>query len=77
LGDVIDVASLQLDLEKGKNNASIYDRTRFLLAPAGVKWVGTPAGQSATNAELQTIGNWTLQFQSANRVGVCMIRTNA
>jgi hypothetical protein len=77
LGDVIDVASLQLYADKDKNNATIYDRTRFLMALAGMKWTGTPAGQSATNAELQVVTNWSLQFQTANRCGVAMIRTNA
>jgi hypothetical protein len=30
-GDTIDVASLQFDQNKGKNNEIIYDRTRFIL----------------------------------------------
>jgi len=42
----------------------------------GTKWVGTPAGQSATNAELQDVDNWELVYQSANRCGAVMIRTN-
>jgi hypothetical protein len=76
LGDVIDVASLQLETVKGKNNEIIYDRTRFVLHPNGMKWKGTPAGQSATNAELATVGNWENTFASANRCGMVCIRTN-
>jgi hypothetical protein len=30
----------------------------------GVKWVGTPAGNSPTNAELATIGNWTKLYDN-------------
>jgi hypothetical protein len=75
-GDSIDVASLQYYADKDKNNEAIYDRTRFLMHINGTKWVGTPAGQSATNAELQTVGNWNLVFQTANRCGVTMLRTN-
>lgn len=76
LGDVIDVASLQFDESKGKNNATVYDRTRFLMHLNGMKWVGAPAAQSASNAELQTAANWQLAFQSADRVGTVCIRTN-
>src|SRR5207344_297189 len=47
--DTISVAALQFAADKDKNNAYIYDRTRFLLHINGTKWVGTPAGQSATN----------------------------
>lgn len=75
-GDVIDVASLQYDQNKDLNNEYIYDRTRFILHLNGMKWVGTPAGQSATNAELQTATNWNLVYQTANRVGAVAVRTN-
>jgi hypothetical protein len=75
-GDSLDVASLQLFLNKEKNEAVIYDRTRWLTAIGGIKWTGTPSGQSATNAELQTIGNWSLKWATANRCGIVCIRTN-
>jgi len=75
-GDTIDVASLQYDESKGKNNWSIYDRTRFLLHPAGMKFTGTPAGQSATNAELATPGNWSSVFSSTDRHGMVRIQSN-
>lgn len=74
--DKIDVASLQFDSDMDKNNELIYDRTRFLMHVNGTKWKGTPAAQSATNAELQTVGNWDLVFQTANRCGVALLRTN-
>lgn len=76
MGDVRDAASLQYFLDRDKNNDLIWDRTRLLLGVNGTKWVGNPAGQSATNAELQTAANWNLVFQTANRVGVTCIRTN-
>jgi hypothetical protein len=75
-GDTTDVASLQYFRDRDKNNELIYDRTRFILGLNGMKWIGTPGGQSATNAELETVGNWSLVFQSANRVGVAAFRTN-
>ena len=75
-GDEIAVASLQLDKERPKNNQTIYDRTRFLLHPNGAKWVGTPAGQSASDSELATATNWNLALTSAARAGIVAFRTN-
>ena len=75
-GDTVAVAALQYDSDKDKNNAYVYDRTRFLMHLNGMKWVGTAAGQSATNAELSTIANWNLVYSSASRVGAVAIQTN-
>lgn len=72
-----DVASLILDeTQINTNNLTVYDRTRYLMHLNGMKWVGTPAGQSATDAELATIANWDLAYSSADRVGGVLIRTN-
>ncbi|MDB6024015.1 MAG: EP-phiFL3A [Verrucomicrobiales bacterium] len=75
-GDTKDVASLQYFLDRDLNDDLIWDRTRFVLGINGLKWVGNPGGQSATNAELQTAASWNLVYQTANRVGVSCIRTN-
>lgn len=75
-GDVRDVAALQYWFDRALNNDLIYDRTRFILGVDGTNWTGIPAGQSATNAELQTSTNWSLVYQTANRCGVACIRTN-
>lgn len=74
--DGIDVASLQYFPDPDANNQRIYDRTRFLIHLNGMKWVGTPAGQSATNAELATAANWDLAVSSAGRIPAVLIRTN-
>jgi hypothetical protein len=71
-----DVASLVVDGDAAKNNQAVYDRTRFLMLLAGTKWVGTPSGQSATNAELQTTTNWELVYTTAARCGAVAVRTN-
>lgn len=76
-GDVVDAASLQYYADKDKNNEYIWDRTRFAAHLLGTKWVGTASGQSATNAELATAGNWNLVFSSAARIPAVLIRTNA
>jgi len=74
--DKIDPASLAYYADKDKNNEFVYDRTRFLIHPLGMKFTATPAGQSATNAELQTVTNWSLVASSASRCGVALVRTN-
>ncbi len=74
--DVVDVAAFQMERKFGVNNEIIYDRTRFVMHLNGMKWVGTPAAESPTNAELGTIANWNLVFTTANRVGAVCIRTN-
>ncbi|XOV73827.1 MAG: hypothetical protein ACFHW5_11795 [Verrucomicrobiota bacterium] len=74
--DVVDVAALQMEKKFGLNNEIIYDRTRFVLHLNGMKWVGTPAAESPSNAELGTIANWNLVLTTANRVGAVCIRTN-
>lgn len=37
---------------------------RYVLHPMGAKFTGTPAGATATNAELATAGNWSLGVAS-------------
>jgi len=71
-----DVAHLVLDGDAAKNNVQVYDRTRFIMHIAGTRWKGTPAGQSATNAELAVAANWELAYQTASRVPVVRIQTN-
>jgi hypothetical protein len=44
---------------KGGGQDYIVQRRQFVMHPLGVKWVGTPAGPTPTNAELATVGNWT------------------
>lgn len=72
----IDVASLNYNPDVNLNNERIYDRTRFVMHLNGMRWGGTPSGQSATNAELATAASWTLVYQTANRVGAVLFRTN-
>jgi hypothetical protein len=74
---VIDVASLNYNPDVNLNNERIYDRTRFLMHLNGLKWTGTPSGQSATNAELATAASWDLVYTTADRVGAVCFRTNA
>lgn len=72
----VDVASLSYWEDIQKNVREVYDRSRFLMHVNGTRWIGVPAGQSATNAELSTFGNWSLDYTSADRIGIVCIRTN-
>lgn len=74
--DQIEVASFSMFKDVDKNETRVYDRRRKAIAVAGTKWTGTPSGQSATDAELGTLGNWTLVAQTADRVGIACIVSN-
>lgn len=76
-----DVASMTTKEDAATNDRKVYDRTRFLMGLNGLSWKGTPAGQSATNAELATIANWELAKNGsvtfdARNAGVAEIVTN-
>jgi hypothetical protein len=72
----IDAAALAFLPSIATNDIALYDRTRFVLHLDGAKWIGSPAGQSPTDAELATATNWQFLKQTANRAGVVAIRTN-
>lgn len=73
---VLDVASINYIIDAKLNNEEVIDRTRRIIALNGMKWVGTPAGQSASNAELATPGNWEYVGTSQTRAGIVCVRTN-
>lgn len=41
----------------------LINRKHYILHPRGVKWEGTPAGSSPTNAELATGTNWKRVYE--------------
>lgn len=47
---------------------------RYVLAPRGAKFIGTPAGATASNVELATAGNWTLGVADQKLFGVRVIK---
>ena len=76
VADQADLASLSYFYDRDLNDDLIWDRNRVAFGLDGTAFTGTPSASSATDAELGTIGNWTLKYQSASRVGVVGIRTN-
>jgi len=59
-------AAVDRDELAGGGTEYIVNRRRFVLHPRGVKWVGSPAGSSATNAELATGTNWVRVYEPKN-----------
>jgi len=53
----------------------MIQRRRYILHPRGVKWQGTIAGLSPTNAELEIGTNWARVFETKN-VRMVRIRHN-
>jgi hypothetical protein len=41
----------------------LINRQHYVLHPRGVKWIGTPAGVSPTNAEMETGTNWQRVYE--------------
>lgn len=54
------------DPRSGGGFEYIAQRRMFLLHPRGVKWVGSPALETASNAELATPANWQRVYQPKN-----------
>ena len=46
----------------GGGTEYLVHRRWFTMHTRGVKWTGTPAGATPTNAELATVGNWSLVY---------------
>ncbi|MDB5490354.1 MAG: capsid protein [Micavibrio sp.] len=44
---------------KGGGMEYIVNRKKWVMHPRGIKWIGTPAGPTPTNAEVATTTNWT------------------
>lgn len=64
---------LEMDREIGFADL-VASSKRYVMHPRGAKWTGTPAGATATNAELATAGNWTLGLDSTNLYGVRVLK---
>lgn len=77
VADQADLASLAYFYDRDLNDDIIWDRVRVAFGIDGTAFnTAAPAASSAADSELQTIANWTLKYQTANRCGVVGIRTN-
>lgn len=56
----------EVDRDSLKSEDVLINRRRYLFHPNGLKWTGTPAGSSPTNAELAVGTNWAKVFENKN-----------
>ena len=57
---------VEMARDANAENTFVYFRRIFIMHPRGVKWVGTPSLEFATNAELETGTNWTRVYEAKN-----------
>jgi hypothetical protein len=67
----VELARVPLD-----SDSVLINRRRYILHPRGVKWQGTPAGDSPTNAELEVGTNWLRVFEAKNVRMVAVTHNN-
>lgn len=67
--------AVETDRQVLESNDILATRRRMILHPRGVRWTGTAAGDSPTDAELATGTNWAKAFQDKN-IRIVAIRHN-
>lgn len=60
----------------GGGAEGLVSRRIFCVHPQGYKWVGSAAGDTPTNAELQTAGNWARTAAERKQVGIACLLSN-
>lgn len=63
------------DAGNGEGVDTVWYRRHWVMHPRGVRWIGTPAGNSATDAELATGTNWNRVYDPKN-VRIVAVITN-
>jgi hypothetical protein len=58
--------NIETDRDKSEGADYIFTRYQFTMHPRGIKWIGTPAGVTPTNAELADGANWQLAEDRKN-----------
>lgn len=59
----------------GEGVETVWYRRHWVMHPRGIKFVGTPAGESPTNAELATGSTWSRVYDPLN-IRIVAVRTN-
>lgn len=57
---------VETDRDKAKGADYLFTRRVFTMHPRGIKWIGKPAKETASNAELKVGTNWELVEESKN-----------
>lgn len=57
-GNPESLTQTEMDRDSLGSTDYLINRRAYVLHPQGMKWIGNPAGETATNAELATGTNW-------------------
>lgn len=68
------LTNVETDRDSAKGTDYLFTRNAFTMHPRGMKWVGEPAKETASNAELATGTNWELVAEPKN-VRITMLKT--
>ena len=63
----------ETDRDSLASNDILVNRRAFVIHPNGMKWKGSPAGATATNAELATGTNWE-RVSDIKNMGIVMLK---
>lgn len=63
-GETPPPTAIETDRDSLAGDDYLIQRRHFVMHPRGVKWVGSPSGESPTNAEFATGGNWTKVYEN-------------
>ena len=72
-GTPVSLTSTETDRDSLAGEDFLINRRALVLHPMGVKWKGTPAGSTPTNAELATGTNWERVYEDKN-IGLIAIK---
>ena len=72
-GTPVDFVPSETDRDSLAGEDYLITRRAFVLHPFGIKWIGTPAGTTPTNAELANGSNWKRVYESKN-IGLVAIK---
>lgn len=68
------IINAETDRDKQAGVDYLFTRRAFTMHPRGVKWIGTPAGETPTNAELAVGTNWELVGKPKN-IRIALLKT--
>ena len=65
-GTPVSLTPTETDRDSLAGEDFLINRRALVMHPMGVKWIGTPAGVTPTNAELATGTNWQRVYEDKN-----------
>ena len=72
-GVPVSMVSTETDRDSLAGEDYLINRKAMVIHPMGIRWVGTPAGVTPTNAELATGANWERVYEDKN-IGLVAIK---